>query len=311
MCSSLLSTPGCVVNNAADIQPAAAGAAASHADPVEETRFAGGARHRGSRIRVAVLLSLLAIVILISAFAPLPQSATTPDSMAVLQAPNAKHWFGTDESGLDVFARTIRSAHIDLLVAIGAVALSSMIGSTLGLLAGGLARQSSIFMRGVDIIQAFPGLILVLAVLSLVQGGPVTILCTIALLQIAPFIRLVRSEAIVVRESGYVEFAEIVGVSRGAIVFRHILRNVTGTIAVQASVAVAGAIGILASISFLGFGVAPPTPTWGGMIQSGVKNITSGAWWAVMFPSLALSLAILTFNRIADDVATILAKDQA
>lgn len=278
---------------------------------VEEARFAGSSRHRGNRIRVTILLSLLAIVILVSAFMPLPQSATIPDAMAVLQPPSATHWFGTDESGLDVFARTIRSAHIDLLVAMGAVALSSMIGSTLGLLAGGMARHSTIFMRAVDIVQAFPGLILVLAVLSLIQGGPITILCTIALLQIAPFIRLVRSEAIVVRESGYVEFAEIIGVSRRAIIFRHILRNVTGTIAVQASVAVAAAIGVLASISFLGFGVAPPTPTWGGMIQSGVKNITSGAWWAVFFPALALSLAILTFNRIADDVATMLAKDQA
>ncbi len=288
-----------------------AGAEPSAARASDTPEISARQRNPRALVRVAVLLGLLVLVVLISAFLPLPRSATTPDPAAVLQGPSGAHWFGADESGLDVFARTVRAAHIDLLVAIGATAIASVIGSALGLLAGGWAPRSNGFMRVVDIVQAFPGLILVLAILSLISGGPLTILCTISLLQIPPFIRLVRAEAMVVRESGYVEFAEIIGVPGRVIVTRHVLRNVSGIIAVQASVAAAAAVAILASISFLGFGVKPPTPTWGGMIQSGVKTITGGAWWTMFFPAVALLMAILTFNRIADDVATILAKDQA
>lgn len=289
---------------------AAAIALADPQDAADPTASRGPRRGRALRIRVGVLVAVLVAFVLISALLPMPQSTSTPDAAAVLKGPSGAHWFGTDETGLDVFSRSIRAGYIDLLVATGATVVAATVGTTLGLLASGWGRASKTFMRGVDIMQAFPGLVLILSILALVRGGPVTILCVIALLHIPPFIRLVRTEAMVVRETGYVEFAEIIGVPRPAIMVRHVLRNVTGIILVQASVGLAGCVGVLAAISFLGFGVPPPTPTWGGMIQTGVASINSGAWWPALFPAAFLTVAILIFNRIADDAAQLLAKDQ-
>ncbi len=290
---------------------AAAIALADPQDPAGPADVHGPSRTRRPRIRVGLLVAVLVAFVLVSAFLPMPHSPTTPDAAAVLKAPSGEHWFGTDETGLDVFARTVRAGYIDLLVATGATVVAATVGTTLGLLASGWSRASKVFMRGVDIMQASPGLDHILSILAHVKGGPITILCVIALLHIPPFIRLVRTEAMVVRESGYVEFAEIIGVPRRAVMVRHVLRNVTGIILVQASVGIAGCVGVLAAISFLGFGVAPPTPPWGGMVQTGVGSVNSGAWWPVLFPAAFLTIAILTFTRIADDAALLLAKDQA
>lgn len=261
------------------------------------------------RWRLFAMVGFLVTLVLVSLFAPLPHSATAPDPRAVLVAPSADHWFGTDQTGLDIFARTIRAAHLDLLVATGAMAIAVVVGTVLGLLASTRGRAPDIFMRGVDAFQAFPGLILVVAILSLIQGGTLTILAVIGLLSIAPFIRLVRAEGLIVRESGYVEFARVIGVPYRKVMVRHVLRNLSGVILVQASVGTAGAVAALAAISFLGFGVPPPTPTWGTMIESGAADITTGHWWPVVFPAIALTICILLLNRIADDVESWLAKD--
>lgn len=262
-----------------------------------------------AKVKVGIGGSFLVALILASAFAPLPHDPERADGTRVLLPPNADNWFGTDRTGFDVFSRTVAAAHIDLLLAFGGTVIALVIGTVLGLLASGQGRWSSLFMRGLDTFQAFPMLILILVIVSLADGGNIVLMLTIGLASLPEFIRLVRSEALVLRSSKYVQFAEITGASRGRVLFRHLLPNVSGVILAQMSLGMASAVGVLAAVSFLGEGVAPPTPSWGAMIQGGASTIGTGEWWPVVFPALALTLAIFALNAVSDGMDSLLRKE--
>lgn len=267
------------------------------------------AKRQGALIKVLLGIGVMAAFILASLFAPLPQSQTLPDPLAVLQGPSGKHWFGTDQSGLDIFSRTIGAAHYDLLVSIAATAIGTVVGTLLGLLAGLKSRAADVFMRVVDAIQAFPLLILILAVMALSGGGTLILILTIGFVSVPVCIRLVRAESLHIREAKYTEFCAVIGLSRWRIVLRHVLRNVAGIVVVQASLSAAVSVGALAALSFLGYGATPPTPSWGSMIQTGAGNISTGQWWPVVFPAAALVFSVIVFNIIADGVDALLARD--
>lgn len=270
-------------------------------------------RRRRSRVarprtRVAIGATYLVALIVASLIAPLPYHPTVPDAKAVQQAPNVQHWFGTDQIGLDVFSRTLAAAHIDLLLALAGALTAMVIGSLLGILASRRGRLTSVFMRLVDLFQAFPLLVVILTIVSLTGGGTFVLIMTIAVVSIPAFIRLVRSEALSVRESRYVEFAETIGASRWRVIGRHILPNVSGIVIAQLSLAAASAVSVLAAMSYLGEGVEPPTPSWGSMIQSGSAGIGTGQWWPVVFPASALALSIIALNLVADGIDAVLSK---
>jgi peptide/nickel transport system permease protein len=228
--------------------------------------------------RPGVVAGLLIIVALIVAgyVAPLPYDPTAPDVTAILQPPSADHWFGTDASGFDVFSRTIEAPRRDLPLAIGGMLLSLLIGVPLGLLAGGKTRLAEFLMRGLDVFQAFPLVIIAIAIVTLTGNHIQNVVYAIAVINVPRFMRLIRGEALALRESRFMEAAVATGCSPVRIMFRHLLPNV------------------------LGIGVSPPDPTWGSMIQSGAQNIAAGQWWVSVFPSIGLFIAVLSFNAIAN-----------
>ena len=244
--------------------------------------------------------AVLGTLLLAGYFLPLPYNPTKPNVTAILQPPSTEHWFGTDISGFDVFSRTVSAAQRDLPLALAGALIALAIGVPLGLLASSKARYSNWIMRGLDVFQAFPLLILAIAIVILTGNQLHNVLIAIAIINVPRFMRLVRAQALSLRESRFIEAAIAIGCSPLRVMFRHLLPNVSGIVFVQSSLAAANAIIVIAALSFLGVGVNPPDPTWGSMIQRGARNISTGQWWTVVFPGIAVIIAVLGFNLIAE-----------
>lgn len=266
---------------------------------------------RAAARRNLILLLALGVVValLVAAFvAPLPHDPLHPNASRTLEPPSSEFWFGTDRLGSDVFSRTIASARLDLPLAIVGTALSLLIGVPIGLVASTKTPWSERIMRGVDMFQAFPLLVLAIVIVALTGNHLRNVVFAIALINIPLFIRLVRSEALALRESRFIEAAVAIGASRARVMRRHLLPNVTGTIIAQCSLAIAQAIVVIAALSFLGIGITPPNPSWGAMIQSGAQNMATGEWWVSLFPGLSVFLVVFSFNEIADSVESTLGR---
>ena len=269
------------------------------------TRVAAGiVRHPG----IAGGLGILIAMVLAAAFFPLPHDPLGPDPRNTLAPPSTDHWFGTDINGFDVFSRTVVSALTDIPLAAAGICVSMLIGVPFGLFAGGRPGRGELVMRALDAFQAFPLLILVVSLVQLWGAGIHTIVAAIAIINAPRFIRLVRGEALSLRESRFVEAARAFGASPFWILFRHILPNTTGVILVQASIGGAHAVMTIAAMSFLGIGIVPPTPSWGSIIQAGARNIATGQWWIVVFPALFVFLAVGSLNLIADRLQVVLSR---
>jgi peptide/nickel transport system permease protein len=251
---------------------------------------------RGIAIGAAVIVAMLVAAF----FAPLPFSPTAPDPLAVLVGPSGTHWLGTDLSGFDVFSRTIASARRDLPLALVGTGLSLLIGVPLGLLASSKSAYSGWIMRGLDVFQAFPLVIIAIAVVTLTGNHLSNVVLAIAIINVPRFMRLVRSETLTLRESRFVEAAIASGCSPARVMFRHLLPNVRAVILAQCSLTAASAIIVIAALNFLGVGVSPPTPSWGSMIQDGAENVTTGQWWTFVAPGTAILLTVVSLNLIAD-----------
>ena len=258
-------------------------------------------RRRGlASLGLIVGAVLLGAILLAALFLPLRYGPTDINSAATSQAPSGAHWFGTDKVGEDVFARTIRAGRADLPLALGGTALASLVGVLGGLAVSAKSRWSEWIMRGLDAFQSLPLLILTLALVVIAHDNLFMVAVAIALVSGPFYIRIIRSQAIVVRESRYVEAALASGASPGRVMVRHMLPNLRTIILAQTALTGAVALLIVASLSFLGVGVTPPTPSWGSMIRSGSTVLVTGQWWTVLFPGLALFLCIISFNLIAD-----------
>lgn len=247
-------------------------------------------------------LTTIIALLLAAFFLPLPHDPIKPDANAILQAPSAAHWFGTDSIGLDVFSRVIDAAKRDLPLALGGALISALIGVPLGLLTTLPGRTSATIMRALDAFQAFPLLILAISLVTLTGNRLEMVVLAIIVIETPRFMRLVRSEGIAIREARFVEAAEAMGASPARVLRVHILPNVTGVIVVQLSIAAASALVVVAALSFLGIGVSPPDPSWGVMIQDGARQMTSGRWWISLFPGAAVFVAVMSLNLIADDL---------
>jgi peptide/nickel transport system permease protein len=272
------------------------------------TSVMSGGRSRLSRLaswcasHPSVVVGCIVIVVLLVAglFLPLPFDPTVPDARSSSQSPSGSHWFGTDGDGFDVFSRTIASAQRDLPLALIGTLFSLLVGVPLGLAVSAKTRWADWAMRGLDVFQAFPLVIIAVAVVTLAGNKLSNVILAIMIINVPRFMRLIRSEALALRESRFIEAAIAVGGTRTRLLTRHILPNVTGVTIVQSSLAAAQSIVVIAALSFLGVGVSPPNPSWGLMIQDGSAQLITGQWWIVLFPGLAVLLAVASFNLIAD-----------
>jgi peptide/nickel transport system permease protein len=248
----------------------------------------------------AVILVLIAIAALLGPLL-LPDPLAQPDILAGSVPPGAGHPFGTDQLNRDILSRVVAGARVSLSVALVAVGLSMTVGAAMGLVAGyagGVADAA--IMRLVDGALAIPRLFMLLLVLAVWERVPVPAL--ILLIGATGWFatsRLVRAEVLRLREEAYVTAAEALGAKRRRIIFRHLLPNTLGPLLVAGTLAVGDVILLEAGLSFLGLGIQPPTPSWGGMILDS-KEVLVSAPWAGIFPGLAIVITVLSTNLFGD-----------
>jgi peptide/nickel transport system permease protein len=217
-----------------------------------------------------------------------------------LQPPSATHWFGTDEFGRDVYARLVWGARISLIVSISAITIALVVGGTIGLVSGYIGgRFDMLVMQAMDVLLSFPALILGLIIVALLGPSLHNLVIAISLTALAPFARIARAPTLIVKERQFVEAGRALGYSHARIVFVHVLPNILAEILVMASLWMATAVRVEASLSFIGLGVRPPTPTWGGMIRDGFENILDAPWLSI-YPGLAILTLIFSLNMLGD-----------
>jgi len=251
-------------------------------------------------------LTLIGGLILAGFFLPLPYNPIHPNVYQLQLPPSRAHLFGTDDAGFDVFSRIIAASDHDLPLAMLGTLFAAVIGVPLGLLASSRGTLGGGIMRIVDAFQAFPVLVVAVVLVTLAGNHLENVILAIGIINVPRFIRLVRSESLVLRASRFVEAAIAVGNPPARVLFIHVLPNVAATVLAQAALAVANAIIVIAGLNFLGVGVSPPEPTWGSMLATGATTIAQGVWWMTIFPALAILLCVMAFNILADSVGQLM-----
>ncbi|MGH7677464.1 MAG: ABC transporter permease [Gemmatimonadaceae bacterium] len=244
------------------------------------------------------------LIVLAAIAAPLiaRHNPTAIDLTNQLQGPSATHWMGTDIQGRDVWARLVYGARISLSVGLVSQGIALGLGLVLGLIAGYYGRWvDEVVMRLADVTLAFPTLLLLIALVAALQPSLTVVFLTIGLVGWAGMARLVRGQVLVVRELEYVQAMRALGAKNPRIIARHVLPAVIAPVLIAATLGVAAAIMAEASLSFLGLGVQPPTPSWGAMIADG-RDLSQlrGAPWTSVFPGLAIGMTVLGFNLLGD-----------
>ena len=247
---------------------------------------------------VIVLALLLTAAVIGPLFVPYDPLATDLDSLR--QPPSGSHLLGTDSKGRDILSRIVHGARISLTVGITASLFSLCIGTLAGLVAGYFSGKVDMVLSQVfDIFLAFPSLLLAIGISAVMPPGLASAMLAITIVSWAGFARLVRGLTLSLKEQAYVEASRAIGATTGRILFRHILPNALPLLLVAGSLRVGGFILLEAALSFLGLGVQPPTPTWGSMISLNRMYINS-APWMVIFPGLAISITVISFNILGD-----------
>jgi peptide/nickel transport system permease protein len=246
---------------------------------------------------------LVAVFVIFALFAPwiAPQSPSNIDLPSRLQPPSGAHWFGTDELGRDILSRVIYGARISMLVGSSVVAGSLLLGLVLGSIAGYYGGLVDKFFSVVlmNAFLSFPGILLAIAFVAFLGPGIFNLILALCIGGWVGYARLVRAQVLAVKEKEFVEAARALGANDWRIVTRHILPNIIQPVIVQAAIGMAGAVLAEATMSFLGLGVPPPTASWGSMLNDGRAHLFD-APHLVLFPALAVMLAVLSFNFIGD-----------
>jgi peptide/nickel transport system permease protein len=246
-----------------------------------------------------------AILIIVAIFAPFiaTHDTSAQDLLMRYAAPSAEHWFGTDALGRDVFSRVVFGARISLEVGIIVVVVSTIIGVTLGAIAGYYGGWFDQFLNGYvfNVFLAFPGLLLAIALVAFLGAGLGKLILALCIIGWVGYARVMRGQVLKVREYDFVQAAKALGASDLRILFVHIFPNAIQPLIVQASLGMAGAVLSEASLSFLGLGIPPPAPSWGTMIEEArAIDIMRNAPHALIFPGAAIALTVLAFNFIGD-----------
>jgi len=263
-------------------------------------------KNRLTTTGLSVVFLLVLIALLAPLIVPFPQDTIAAHIEDRFQSPSPQHLFGTDELGRDVFSRILCGSRISLQVGVIAIGLALAIGVPLGVVAGYAGGAlDEVIMRITDVFLSFPPLLLAMAISTLLGPNLTNAMIAIAIAWWPWYTRLLRSEAISVRERDYVQAARAMGASPGKIVFKHVLPNCLTPIIVQASMDFGSIILTSAALSFLGLGAQPPTPEWGLMVSTG-RTFFLTNWWIVTFPGLAIFIAVLSFNLVGDGLREIL-----
>jgi peptide/nickel transport system permease protein len=225
-----------------------------------------------------------------------------------LDSPSGTHLFGTDQLGRDLFSRIVYGARISMYVGLGAPAIALVLSTTIGCISGYFGgRTDMVIQRLVDAIMCFPGLIILLTVIAMTGPGLIQIILVLGILDgIGGRVRVVRSAVLSIRESVYVEAATAVGSPRPRTLVRHILPNITAPVIILFTTSMGGAILAEASLSFLGYGVPPPEPSWGGMLSREARVYMEQAPWLALWPGLALAAVVWGINMLGDGLRDVL-----
>ena len=276
---------------------------------IEATARVGRTRTVLARMRANPLITaggaMVLIIVVVAIFAPLIAPypgdagyATHP--LDIFKPPSAKHLFGTDNVGRDIFSRVVFGARVSPLIALAVVAIASVVGVTVGLVAGFLGGiVDEILMRITDVFLAVPALLLALAFASVLPKGTGSTILAITISWWPWYARLARGEAASVSRRRYVETGRVLGLSHTRLLTRHVLPNATTPVVVQASLDFGGVILTAAALSFLGLGAQDPTPEWGLMVNEG-RSFFQTYWWVVTFPGLAILFSAVAFNLLGD-----------
>jgi len=265
--------------------------------------FRSPAVRRFFKNKMAVIgLVLVLLLVVVAIFAPF--IADVPPAKQNLRArllpPSATNWFGTDEFGRSVFSRVVYGARVSLLTGTIPVLVAGTIGTLLGLLAGFYRGWlDSVLMRIMDVLLAFPSILLALAIVGTLGPGLTNAVIAVAIVSIPEYARIVRSVVLGAREEEFVQAASALGARAPRKMFRHILPTALGPLSVQASLGVGYAILSLAGLSFLGLGIQPPAADWGEMLNRG-RNFLPDSSWLLAFPGIAISITVLAFNLLGD-----------
>lgn len=251
---------------------------------------------------------LIGIIVLAAIFAPLiaPADPYIQDLLATMEPPSLAHPFGTDDNGRDIFARVIFGARISLAEVVLAVGLAVLVGVPLGILSGMSGRYvDQAIMWTMDILFAFPGIVLAILIVSVLGSSLINLLIAIAIFSVPVYARLSRNLTLGLKGMDYVEAAVSLGISRRRIMSHYILRNAIGPIIVQSTLTAGTVILSAASLSFLGLGAQPPLPEWGAMMSDG-RNYLGLNIWMSLFPGLAIMITVLGFNILGDGLRDLL-----
>jgi peptide/nickel transport system permease protein len=216
-----------------------------------------------------------------------------------LQPPSAAHWLGTDEFGRDEASRIIYGARVSMAVGLIVVGLCSVIGITLGLLAGYYRRADAVVMRVLDGLMAFPGILLAIAIAAALRPSVSTVIVALTFVEVPRFARVMRAPVLAAKEAVFVDAARVIGCTDLRILTRHLLPNTISPLIVQATFTFAQVILTEASLSFLGAGVPPPTPSWGGML-SDARTVMRDASWLTLVPAVVVASVTMAFNLFGD-----------
>jgi peptide/nickel transport system permease protein len=250
---------------------------------------------------IAFVLFLL--IVLAAVFGPhlVPYDPLASNTAEALRPPSARHWFGTDQLGRDIFSRVVVATRLDFLIAVTSVALVFLMGGLAGVAAGFFGGWTDrIVGRIADTIMAFPLFVLAMGIVAALGNTVQNIVIATAIVNFPLYARIARAEASIRREAGFVEAARLSGNSDWRILAFQILPNVLPILVVQMSLTMGYAILNAAGLSFIGLGVRPPTPEWGIMVAEGAQFMVSGEWWNATFPGAALMLAVFCFNLLGD-----------
>jgi ABC-type dipeptide/oligopeptide/nickel transport system permease subunit len=285
----------------ATIQSAAGGVAP--AVTVRTRSELGRMARRFARNRLALTGATIVLVLALASLAAPLLTDYDPGRGRLVDArrgPSAEHWFGADQVGRDIFARVLYGGRVSLGISVLCVALSLLIGTTIGTVSAYFGGWLDVLVqRVVDMMLAFPGILLALAIATALGRGVMPLVIAVVVSALPGYTRVVRSTVLSIKHEPYVEAARLLGARDRRIILRHVIPNATTPLIVQSTLQLAGVLLVVASLSFLGLGLPPPTPDWGGMVADGRAYLRSASHM-VWFPGFTLALAVLGFNLLGD-----------
>lgn len=272
--------------------------------------------HKLWKNKLAMLgLALLLLILLLAVAGPymVPHSPSAQSLTSTNRPPSAEHWFGTDDLGRDVWARTWAGARISLTIGFAAAAIDLVIGILVGGISGYMAgrgrfgdRIDNLLMRIVEILYSIPYLLVVILLLVMMKPGIITMVVALSITGWVGMARVVRGQILQLKQQEYVLAAQKLGTSHAGILFKHLLPNAAGIIIVNLTFTIPAAIFSESFLSFLGLGVQAPDASWGTMANDSLGVILSGQWWRLFFPGLMISLTMFAFNAFGDGLQDVL-----